>query len=351
MNDRATKFDCFDFERQLADALDADCLLPSGAKVLVGVSGGADSVAMLVAMHSLARRGRNFELVVAHLDHGLRAESSADAEFVAELSANLGVECFIARQDVASLAQQLGEGLEQAARLARFEFFRDTAQQCQAQAIALGHHADDNAETILFRILRGTAWRGLAGISAYRQDGQLRIIRPLLGFRRAEILDYCRSRDLSWREDATNAETIHRRNFIRNELLPLIRDRINPQVDEALLRLGSLAGETERFLHSQAREAMENSVVLAEGGKMIIDAKMLAAYSLVVRTTAYRLALTELGMPQRNLTAEHLTNIDALLQASSGVVNLPANFAARRERSHLLIGRENSKKRTTDAHR
>ncbi len=337
MSDRATNFDCFDFERRLADALDADSLLPSGAKVLVGVSGGADSVALLVAMHSLARRGRNFELVVAHLDHGLRAESSADAEFVAELSAGLGVECFIVRQDVASLAQQLGEGLEQAARLARFEFFRDTAQQCGAGAIAMGHHADDNVETILFRILRGTAWRGLAGIPACRQDGQLRIIRPLLGFRRAEILNYCRSRDLSWREDITNAQTIHRRNFIRNELLPSIRERLNPQVDEALLRLGSLAGETERFLRSLAREALGNSVVLAEGGKMIIDAKMLAACDRVVRTTAYRLALTELGMPQRNLTAEHLSQIDALLQAPSGVVNLPANFHARREQSLLLI--------------
>lgn len=328
------------FEERLANAIDDEHLIPSGSSVLLGVSGGADSIALLHAMHCLTKRGSDFTITIAHLDHSLREKSPSDAKFVADLAEKLDVKCIIQRQDVAELAEQLGQGIEQAARVARYDFFGVAAESCGASTVALAHHANDNVETILFRIIRGTAWRGLAGISStrYLQPG-LKIIRPMLRFHKSEILDYCRLENLNWREDHTNDENLHRRNFIRNELLPLIRDHLNPKVDEALLRLGSLAGETEEFLTAQARQVLENSVSHAEAGRILIDVNMISAAEPAVRKTAYRLALQDISLPQRDLTAEHLASIDLLLTGSGRIVNLPGQFSARREPSQLLLMR------------
>ena len=328
------------FEQRLADAIDEGHLVPRGSSVLLGVSGGADSVALLHALHCLVRRGGDFTITIAHLDHCLREESADDAAFVADFAEKLGVKCILQRRNVAGLADQLGEGVEHAARVARFDFFREAAKSCSASTVALAHHADDNVETILFRILRGTALRGLAGILPSRdlQPG-LKIIRPMLKFYKSEILEYCKLQNLNWRKDHTNDESLYRRNFIRNELLPLIRDRINPKVDEALLRLGSLAGQTEEFLTTQARKVLEDSISHTNAGRILIDVKMISAAEPTVRMTAYRLALQDLDLPQRDLTADHLISIDMLLTGSGRVVNLPGQFSARREPSQLLLMR------------
>lgn len=328
------------FEQRLADAIDEEHLIPCGASVLLGVSGGVDSVALLHAMHSLMRRGGDFKITVAHLDHCLREASAGDASFVADLAEKLDVKCIIQRRDVAELGEQLGEGLEHAGRVARFDFFREAAKRCGASIVALAHHADDNVETILFRILRGTALRGLAGILPSRdlQPG-LKIIRPMLKFHRTEIVEYCRGQNLNWREDHTNDESFYRRNFIRNELLPLIRGRINPRVDEALLRLGSLGGQVEELLTTQGRKILEDSISHRDAERILIDVNMISTAESIVRKTAYRLALQDLDAPQRNLTGEHLASIDRLLTGSDRVVNLPGQFSARREPSQLLLMR------------
>ncbi len=327
-----------DFEQRLADVIDEAQLIPSGSTVLVGVSGGADSVAMLHAMHCLSRRGGDFELVVGHLDHSLREESPGDAQFVADLAGRLGLECIVECRDVSAIAADLGEGLEDAARQVRYEFFRKTAKLIQAKTVAVAHHADDNVETILFRILRGTGLRGLTGMAVSRSlSPDIEIIRPMLSMRRAEIIEYCQRRNLQWREDHTNADIVYRRNFIRNELLPSIRERINSQTEEALLRLGSIAGKAEEFLRGRAQQVLQDSVVHSEPGRVLIDVKMISAAEPIVRTTAIRLALEQVDMPLRGLSTEHLLAIDAMLSGEGKVVNLPNGFSARREKSHIII--------------
>ncbi len=328
------------FEERLADAIDDDSLIAPGSMVLVGVSGGADSVALLHAMSSLAKRGADFKITVAHLDHSLREASAADATFVAELAEKLGWPGIVQRLDVAGLAEKLGQGTEQAARVARLDFFAESAARCNASAVALAHHADDNVETILFRILRGTALRGLVGMLPIRKfDSGLTIIRPMLNFHQAEILEYCKRQNLTWRNDHTNDENDYRRNFIRNELLPSIRDRINPKVEDALLRLASQAGMVEGFLTSQARQLLADSVSHADAERILIDVNMISAADPAVRMTAYRLALQDLRAPQRDIGSEHLAAIDMLLSGSGRVVNLPGDFSVRREPSQLLIMR------------
>ena len=328
------------FERRLAEAIDSGGLLRRNQSVLVGVSGGPDSVALLHGLVVLAgREGRNYTLTAGHLDHGLRRDSAADADFVADLARRWGIEFIMEHTDAGAQARREGEGLEQAGRTVRYDFLQRAAAQCGAQAVALGHHADDNAETILFRILRGTALRGLSGMKPSRPLGNsgVRLIRPMLGVRRCEVLDYCRRAGLAWREDHTNADTAYRRNFIRHELLPLMRERINPQADEALLRLGAFAAQVEEFLVRQAEELLSRSVSHEDADRILIDVTIFAAAAPVIRATACRVALERLGAPQRDLTAEHLAAMETLLNAPDETVNLPGQFHALRRRNQLII--------------
>jgi tRNA(Ile)-lysidine synthase len=188
-------------------------------KWLVAVSGGADSVALL---HMLLHEGfRN--LVVCHIDHRLRGRAStADATFVKRLAASLGLPCEIARIDVRLLAIERRESMETAARHARHEFFRECAVRHRCNRVLLAHHADDQAETLLWNLLRGS--HGLRGMKIKSIQDSLEFHRPLIGWRRQELRDWLSSNRLKWREDATNTEAVAIRNRLRNEVIPLLNE-------------------------------------------------------------------------------------------------------------------------------
>jgi len=190
---------------------------PKARKWLVGVSGGADSVALL---HLLVEHGFK-KLVICHLDHRLRGKASTgDAKFVERLAEKLGLPFEIARVEVEALAKEKRESLETAARHARHDFFAECAKRHRCQRVLLAHHADDQAETILWNLLRGS--HGLRGMKEVQSIDRLEIHRPLLKWRREDLKAYLSSNRLSWREDATNAEPIAVRNRVRNEVLPLL---------------------------------------------------------------------------------------------------------------------------------
>lgn len=333
------------FVAKVASAIDAGGLISPAARVIVGVSGGADSVALLHVLWMLGKdKNRRYEIIVAHANHGLRTEAGDDAEFVREFSQHLGLRCVVENLDVTARAAQDKQGTEQAARTLRYEFFRRLGLKLNAQTVALAHHADDNVETILFRILRGTGLRGLGGMSASRplDDCGVQIVRPLLDMRRNEILAYCHECNLAWCEDHTNLDTTYRRNFLRHELIPLVRQRLNSDADSAVLRLGILAAQAESYLATQAETLLEQSVSHEQADRILIDITIFAADAPIVRQTAIRLVLQRLGAPQRDLTAEHFESIDRLVTAATprGVaVNLPKGFEARKRGNQLLIGR------------
>lgn len=204
-----------------------------GTRVVVGVSGGADSVALLYALQQLG-----YDVVVAHLNHKTRgAESDADENFVRELAATLNLACETDAQDVLAEAKRLGVSFEEHARTLRYTFFGQVAVQHNATAIATAHHADDQAETVLMRILRGTGPDGLAGIPPMGSWAGLQIMRPLLECSHAEICAWLESQGVSWREDESNKSPAFLRNRIRHHLLPHLESAYNPQVRDALLRL------------------------------------------------------------------------------------------------------------------
>ena len=228
-------------------------LHPSGGPVLAAVSGGADSMAL---MHLLHRAG--VPCAVACFDHQTRrGESAEDGRFVAEAAGKLGLPVHLGGADIAALATASGESFEMAARRARYAFLIDTAHTHGYAAIATGHHSDDQAETVLLRLLRGSSPSGLAGIPAQREEKGIFIIRPLLELSRIELRAWLEAEDISWREDVTNAETDVLRNRVRHDLLPLLARDFNPGVKESLKRLATLQRLDDALLELLARQAWQ----------------------------------------------------------------------------------------------
>jgi tRNA(Ile)-lysidine synthase len=229
--------------------------------VLVAVSGGADSVALLRILARLKAPGPG-RLAVAHFNHALRgADSLADEQFVAALAESLGLPCHLGRAAPAELQNAAADGLEAAARAARYDFLQATAEAVGARYLVTAHTADDQAETILHRILRGTGLAGLTGIGRVRTLGPaVTAIRPLLGVRRREVLDYLAAIDQPYRDDSSNAELRFTRNRIRHRLLPLLATEYNPAVVDVLLRLGVLAGEAQAVIDGLVAELIARAV-------------------------------------------------------------------------------------------
>jgi len=215
-------------------------MLSSGQRVGVAVSGGADSVFLLHALRELG-----FALSVVHIEHGIRgAASIADAEFVAQLAASFGLPFHLRRADVPSM----GGNLEEAARNVRQAFYAELIASGAADRIATAHTRSDQAETVLYRILRGSGLTGLSGILPVTREG---LIRPLLEIDRSEIEAWLRRREIPWKEDASNQDRSYARNRLRHEILPLLREGFNPQLDAALSHLATLARDEESYWASE----------------------------------------------------------------------------------------------------
>ncbi|MCF6286363.1 MAG: tRNA lysidine(34) synthetase TilS [Candidatus Hydrogenedentes bacterium] len=233
------------------EALDAIFPRPWQVPVLLAVSGGADSMALL---HLLHRGG--CPVAVAHFDHQTRdGASGAEGDFVAEVAAGLGVPMHRGGGDITALAEASTESFEMAARRARYAFLVETAQAHGYAAIVTGHHADDQSETVLMRLLRGTSPTGLAGIPGRRSEGGIPLLRPLLGIARANLVAWLCGEGLSWREDESNKDQDILRNKIRHELLPALRRDYNPRIDEALNRLARIQRREDSLLARLAVEA------------------------------------------------------------------------------------------------
>jgi len=316
-------------------ALQATGRPPRGGTLVVGLSGGADSVALLDALASLRRR-RGFRVVAAHLDHGLRAGSADDAAFCAGLCRRLDVPLRAGSADVRARAARERGGLEQAARRDRYAFLRRVRDEEGAVAVAVAHTRDDQAETLLLRLLRGAGATGLAGMRPRSAD----ILRPLLTVSRQEVLAHLRERGLDWREDPTNADVTHRRNRVRHELIPYLEERFNPQVRAALARTAAVLADEAAHVRAEA-EALLGRIAREEGGALVMRRVPLAEAPTAVARAAVRQALLRKG-GLGQVSALHVDRVLHLARAkapSGRRLPLPGGREARFTRDDVRLER------------
>jgi tRNA(Ile)-lysidine synthase len=234
-----------------------------GMKVVVGVSGGSDSVGLLQVLRQFAPE-YDLQLHVVHLNHMLRPEAADDAAFVRRLARRLNLPVTIGCARVGAIARRLRIGIEEAGRLARYQLLEQVADRVGAQRIAVGHQAGDQVETVLLNLMRGTGPGGLAGIPPRRG----RVVRPLLCASREEIAAYCRTAGLEWRTDASNLSPEFLRNRIRHRLLPILRKEFNPRIDQAVLRLAEIVGEEDRWIRRHV-ESLLSPLLLPVAGNSL----------------------------------------------------------------------------------
>jgi len=316
-------------------SLGAHRLLPDQGPLLVAVSGGPDSVALLHFLAALqARTGCPSSIVAAHVNHGLRGdESDGDEAFVRDLAATWSL-AFVS----ADIGPHLRSSSEESARLARYDALRQLAEEAGADRVATAHTADDQAETVLLRLLRGAGLKGLGGMPPRGRVRGIRVVRPLLDVTRDQVLEYMGRLELPHRVDSSNASRAPARNYLRLEILPRIRERMNPSAREAILRAAAAIRESEQYLAAESRRVLPTLLERGEDGKISLDAALLLAYPKPLRTYLFRDAVQELNGDVRDLAATHLDALLSLVTTPSRrSADLPGGIRARRDGSRVLL--------------
>lgn len=313
-------------------AIEKHGMIRAGDGIVVGVSGGPDSVALLHVLNQLKSQ-RKFRLVAAHLDHGLRAESSRDAEFTREMSEALGVEVHVQSADVKRMAVELGMSVEEAGRRARYDFFEAIRAAVNAETIATAHHLDDRLETFFLRVFRGSTLTGLGGIPPTRG----RIIRPFIEARRSEILHFLDERHIPYRIDHSNLSADTDRNFIRNRLMPLISQRF-PDFKGPLTRTMNSVREEEEFLEDFS-SSLKPRISRHRGNQVTLDIPGLREVPRVLAGRVILESLYELSGPSVRWARIHLNKILDIAYGNnpSAQMDLPGGIVLVREYDRVRI--------------
>jgi tRNA(Ile)-lysidine synthase len=332
------------FLENLAEHIESQELLDPRDHVVIGVSGGADSMALLHGLHGLNEAcGFQLRLQIAHVNHLLRGpESDEDAAFVQTAAARLGLPCTVTRLPVRTPAEASEGSIEEVARRHRYEFFQSVCEQNGAGVVAVGHQADDNAETILHRILRGTGWRGLSGIPARRSlaaGATTTLVRPLLPFTRQTLLAFLSEFGVDHRQDRSNATTEPTRNRIRHVILPLVAQEVNPRTREALLRLGEQARWLESYLRDTVERTFESLVISQTDQELTMNAAALAHKGRFLQSELIRHAIRRLGVGEQRIGFANLKAVSELLDDGGGrrQVSLPGGVTVTRLYDQLTI--------------
>lgn len=313
-----------------------------GATLVVGVSGGPDSLCLLGALHALTASGDTGapgHLIVAHLDHEMRGEAGGeDASWVRAFAAELGIECVTERSDVPKLARSERRSLEEAGRNARYAFMRRILEERRAERICVGHTSDDQLETLVMNWLRGSGLAGLSGMAPLTSD----IARPLLGVTHAQTLAYCAARGWRPREDASNTDTRFRRNRVRAELIPALR-QYNPNLRETLVRNAALLADDDAYLAASAATAWRE-LAHRDADTVSFAMDSLREAPPAIRHRLFQRALSHLAGDALSLEAVHVVSLDALIarKATGGALALPGQLRALRDYDTLLIERQAS---------
>lgn len=311
-------------------------LIDKGDNIVIGVSGGADSVALALLLEALSAEFK-LSLHIAHLNHNLRGEDSKrDADFVLRLARKLNLPVSSGEINASDLRQ--GGSLEEAARKKRLDFFFKVAKERKAEKVALGHNLDDQAETVLMRLIRGSGLLGLSGILPKREMGNFIIIRPLLDITRSEIERFLKSRGIKPRQDYTNRQEVFFRNRIRRRLLPEL-SAYNKNIKKSLARAACNIAIDYDYILSQSLCSFKRLRRNKAGAKIAFSLAQFSKLHLSLQHMALRLAYGELKEDTRRLSSQHIKELMDLAHSrpAGSIVDLPARISAMKNSRQLFL--------------
>lgn len=308
-------------------------LIEDKDKIVLGISGGPDSMTMLNILYDLNKEGKiNCEIVVAHVNHGLRENAKLDEKYVKEFCEKINVEYFVLQTNIKDIAEKEKRGLEETGRIVRYEYFDKILKETNSNKIAIAHNQNDNAETIIMNIIRGAGLSGLKGIDA--QNGKY--IRPLIESKREEIEDYCEKEKLNPRHDESNDENVYTRNKIRNIAIPYIKKELNPNIIDTLNRLTLIVKDDVNYLNIQTEDAynnmcleekniIENVYNVENEAKIILDLKKFNQENKAIQKRVILHAINKLFGTTKGIEKIHIEDIVKLCNNNIGNKYLTPN--------------------------
>ncbi len=324
--------------KQLLSTVEEHHLIKSGDKIVVAVSGGPDSVSLIHLLHNLKSR-LGIQLYGAHLNHNIRGiEAQLDAQYVLNLCDELNIICFVKSVDVEAYAKGNQLTSEQAGRILRYEFFDEVLKKVEADKIAIAHNKNDQGETVLMRLLRGTGMQGLTAIQ-YQRD---KVIRPLLDVHREEIEKYCLKHNLMPRTDLTNLTSIYHRNKIRRELIPYLEENYNPSVLESLVKTANILKEDYDYIEKQAEALYKDLVHFEKKDQVSFSIPALEKQHPAMKARMLRRAGEELLGKGELLTYQQVQNLLELLEKkqTGKTLHLPMDLQAGISYDKLIFSKE-----------
>ncbi len=318
-------------------------MIGKGDRLLVGVSGGADSVALILALKALGP-ALGIELVAANLDHRVRGrESAAESLFVRELIQDIGLECVSGKLKPLKNTSS-GPSLEEKLRRARYNFFTRAARKTGCNVIATGHNMDDQAETMLMRVLKGSSADGLSGIPPVRSESGIRVVRPLIRTSRAEIISFLSAASREYVTDSSNYDTRFLRNRIRSEVLPYL-EKINPGIKEALVNISDSVRDELSFSSAVRKEKVER-IVGRSGPALSVGLKEYAGEVPALRREIFKTLFSGAGGNIKKLAYRHwvLTDLFACSTDKGGSLDLPGNVKVVKRKGVLSFVKKEKRK-------
>lgn len=289
-------------------------MINEGDKIVIGVSGGPDSITLLNVLNKFKEK-LNIKIYVAHINHMIRAEADEETEYVKEFCNRLDVEFFCKKIDAQEEAKKLKIGTEEAGRNIRYAFFEEVAKRVEANKIATAHNSNDNAETVLMNIMRGTSISGLAGIEKIR-DGKY--IRPLIRCSRKAIEEYCKQNNLQPKFDKSNLENIYTRNKIRNLLIPYIQKEFNPNIIDTINRLSDIAISEEQFINKIVENEYKKLLINANKNEIILDMKKFNMLDYVIKAKLILYTIEKVSGISAGIEKIHIDDIIKLCNNNIG---------------------------------
>ena len=292
-------------------------LIENGDKLVLGVSGGPDSISMLNILKEInddKNIDLKFEMVVAHINHNIRKEAKEDEEYVKKYCDKNKIKFFVKSIDVEKIANNSKIGLEEAGRKVRYEFFDEVLEKTKFNKIAIAHNKNDKIETIILNILRGSGLLGLKGIEPKRG----KYVRPLIEIKRETIEKYCKEENLNPRIDKTNFDNIYNRNKVRNVVIPYIKEEFNPNIVETLNRLSSLVVEEDEYMQIQTKKAYKDILLKEEKKEIVLDLKKFNNYEKVIKSRLVLYTVTKLFNTTKGIEKIHIEDILKLCKNNIG---------------------------------